>query len=80
VASCAADSGDPSCWTQDIALCERHFCKVPIPAGGNYMTPLEENADFVGGWYNPAKVPGWGVDGFTQAAPRRATWAKVWLP
>jgi hypothetical protein len=58
------NNGIPACWTQDISFCERNFCQVPILAGGNYGTPVEENADFVGNWYNPAKVAGWGRDAF----------------
>jgi len=71
---------NPTCWTQDIAFCERDFCKVLIPQGANYGIPLEENADFVGRWYNPAKITDWGIDAFTRAAPRRAAWARMWLP
>lgn len=73
-------SRSPSCWTQDINFCERNFCQVATPNGGNYGTPLEENADYIGTWYNPGNISGWGSVAFSITTPRRSAWAKVWLP
>jgi hypothetical protein len=72
-----------ACWTQIAQGCETSFCRTVWPGTG-YQNPKEENAQFIGQWYNPAGITGagqpWGRGNLSRLAPLRASWARVWLP
>ena len=70
-----------ACWSQDVSYCESSYCHtVNGVNGGGYTNPVEENAEFIAEWYNAAQRPNWGIDNLTRVAPKRAGWARVWLP